>query len=228
MLPGPSAVVCLADSESQLAQIRNQANVATRLNILVNDTSQSYGIVHAPTHSDAKRILAFFKANTRLPYFVAQCQVGVGGQAVIAALVKINGGDPADIFKNGTYNRQLYHRMLEAADVAPDPEPLVSLVVRVKYSPDRLLLFLLSIRRQRYENWEVVAVTDGPNPDALALVERFDDPRVRIIETGKAAGTVGSSPTGKWELMLAEENLSACPTMTTITCRDILSRCSYR
>lgn len=203
MLPGPSAVVCMADSESQLARIRDQANVAARLNLLVNDSSQSYSIVRAPTREDAEKILEFFRANAHLPHFVAQCQVGVGrSQAVIAALLKINNSDPRPIFRHGTYNRRLYRLMLDVAGVPIDPEPLVSLAIRVKYSADRLQMFLLSMRRQRHENWEVVAVTDGPNPDAKAMVDQFSDSRIRLIET--------DTPRGCWGHPYRQIGLDAC------------------
>jgi hypothetical protein len=52
--------------------------------------------------------------------------------------------------------------LLSAAGMNLEIDPLVSIAVRIKYAPDRLKLFILSMQRQRYENWEVVAVTDGP------------------------------------------------------------------
>src|SRR5262249_30258736 len=132
-----------------------------------------------------------------------QCQVGVGrSHAVQAALLKIFGGDYKDVLHHGTYNRKLYKLMLEAAGVVIDPEPMVSMAVRVKYAPDRLHLFLLSIQRQRHENWEVIAVTDGPNPAAVELVECMRDPRIRLIETEK--------PLGLWGHPYRQIGLDAC------------------
>lgn len=202
-LPGPAAVICLADSEGQLARIRDVANVVARLNITANDSSQSYGIVRAPTREDAEQILSFFQTHAGLPHVIAQCQIGVGrSQAVVAGLVKISGGDPRPIFRNGTYNKRLYRLIVEAAGVPVDPEPLVSIAVRVKYPADRLHLFLLSIKRQRHENWEVVAVTDGPNTDAQALVEQLADPRIRLIQT--------HTPLGRWGHPYRQIGLDAC------------------
>jgi hypothetical protein len=68
--------------------------------------------------------------------------VGIGRSlAALAALMKIGGADPRPLLHRGTHNRVLYRKILEAAGLHPDPEPLVSLVVRVKYSPDRLTAF---------------------------------------------------------------------------------------
>ncbi|MEX2113408.1 MAG: glycosyltransferase [Pirellulales bacterium] len=192
MLPGPSAVICMADSEAQLAEIKDTDNVHARLNLIVNDASDAFQLVRPPSGDDARRILDFVESSSALPFLVIQCEVGVGrSQAVAAALARISGLDNNAILRNGTYNRRLYHLLLAAANVAPQPEPLVSLNVRVKYAPDRLELFLLSIKRQRYDNWEVVAVTDGPNPAASRLVAQWNDPRVRLIETDKALGLWG-------------------------------------
>ena len=67
---------------------------------------------------------------------------------------------------------------------------------------DRLRLFLLSMQRQRYENWEIVAVTDGPNPPAARLVEEIAEPRLRLIETEK--------PLGHWGHPYRQRGLDAC------------------
>jgi hypothetical protein len=202
-LPGPSAVICMADSEAQLAAIKDEANVRARLNLIFNDATDEFQLVRPPTIDDARRILRFVHDHNDVPFLIVQCQVGVGrSQAVQAALFKIGGGDYKSVLHRGTYNRRLYKLLLAAANVPADPEPLVSLSVRVKYAPDRLQLFLLSMRRQRYENWEVVAVTDGPNPPAARLVAEMQDPRVRLIETEK--------PLGCWGHPYRQLGLDAC------------------
>jgi Glycosyl transferase family 2 len=75
--------------------------------------------------------------------------------------------------------------------VPPPTDPLISIAVRIKYPPDRLLAFLLSMQRQRHGRWEVVAVTDGPNPDAERVVSSLPDPRVRLIQTPESRGRWG-------------------------------------
>jgi glycosyltransferase involved in cell wall biosynthesis len=109
----------------------------------------------------------------------------------LCRILKLHGGNPKTALRKGTHNRALYRKILAAEGWVPDAEPLVSLVVRVKYAPDRIAAFLLSIQRQRYDNWEIVFVTDGPNTAAKLLVERANDPRVKLIVTEKALGRWG-------------------------------------
>ncbi len=202
-LPGPSAVICMADTREQLAVIKDAPNVVARLNLVFNDATEGFQVVSAPTPDDARKILDFVDNSASVPHLVAQCEVGVGrSQAIVAALTRLRGADPRPILHRGTYNRRLYRMLLEEAGSAADPEPLASIAVRVKYSPERLRLFLLSFRRQRYENWEVVAVTDGPNRAAAELVEELNDPRIRLIETEK--------PLGLWGHPYRQLGLDAC------------------
>jgi GT2 family glycosyltransferase len=74
--------------------------------------------------------------------------------------------------------------------------------VRIKYAPDRLKLFILSMQRQRYDNWELVAVTDGPNEAATRMVTETNDPRIRLIETEKRLG--------RWGNPYRQRGLDAC------------------
>ena len=202
-LPGPSAVICMADSAGQLAEIRDRGNVVARLDLVFHDAAEGFQMVAPPTEEHARKIIEFARANAAAPFLVIQCQVGVGrSQAVLAGLTKIAGNDPREVLNRGTYNRRLYRKVLEAGGHTPAAEPLVSLAVRVKYSPERLQLFLLSMRRKRHENGEVVAVTDGPNAAAVELVGQMGDRRVRVIETPKALG--------KWGHPYRQVGLDAC------------------
>ena len=201
-LPGRSSVIRMADSPDLLVPIKDRQNVVELLDLIFNDAGESYGQVRPPAEVDARLILDFFAASTA-PHFVAQCQAGVGrSQAVIAALAKIKGTDDTSIISKGTYNRRLYGLLLRAAGLELPAGPLVSIAVRVKYAPDRLNLFLLSMLRQRHPEWEVVAVTDGPNPDARKLVENVSDRRVRLIETER--------PLGRWGHPYRQLGLDAC------------------
>ncbi len=201
--PGPSAVICMADSRDQLAVIKDAVNVAARLDLIFNDATEPYQAVHPPTLEDARKILRFVDDHSHLPRLIIQCEVGVGrSHAVLAALFKLRNLNYKQVLAEGTYNRSLYRQLLAAANLPPDPEPLVSIAVRVKYAPDRLKLFLLSMQRQRYENWEVVAVTDGPNGAAARLVMDMQDNRIRLIETEK--------PLGRWGHPYRQRGLDAC------------------
>jgi glycosyltransferase involved in cell wall biosynthesis len=122
--------------------------------------------------------------------------------AVLAALLKISGTDNKAILAHGTYNRRLYRELLRTAGVAPEPDPLVSIAIRIKYAPDRLKLFILSMQRQRHDNWEMIAVTDGPNEPAARLIAEVNDPRIRLIETEKRLG--------RWGHPYRQRGLDAC------------------
>ncbi|HEY2629800.1 MAG TPA: glycosyltransferase, partial [Usitatibacter sp.] len=111
--------------------------------------------------------------------------------AAYAAILEIDGGDPRPLLRKGTHNRLLYRKLLAAAGRTPRPEPRVSMVVRLKYAPDRMKAFILSMQRQRYDNWELVFVTDGPNPFALEVAEETGDARIKIVQTSNALGRWG-------------------------------------
>jgi hypothetical protein len=202
-LPGQSAVVCMADAPDQLAVIKDAANVTARLDLIFNDTTDEFLGVRPPNAEDAQQILAFVNANRQMPHLVVQCQVGVGrSMAVLAALLKISGADNKAILAHGTYNRRLYRELLSAAGVAREPDPLVSIAIRIKYAPDRLKLFILSMQRQRHDNWEMIAVTDGPNEPAARLIAEVNDARIRLIETEKRLG--------RWGHPYRQRGLDAC------------------
>jgi len=192
-LPGPSAVVCMADSPALLASIKDAANVVARLDLVFNDAQGDFGLVRGPTDEDARKILAFVEQHQdKVPNIVFQCQVGIGRSlAACAAILELRGDDPRPALHRGTHNRTLYRKLLAASGRSPRAEPLVSLVVRLKYAPDRMAAFMLAIQRQRYDNWEVVFVTDGPNPQARAAVDAARDARIRLLETGEALGRWG-------------------------------------
>lgn len=203
-LPGPSAVVCMADSQPQLARIKDRDNVLKRLDLIFNDSREDFGIVRAPNEADAKRLLDFVaKHRGTVPNLVFQCEVGIGRSvAAQAAVERVYGGDHRAPLSRGTHNRTLYRKLLAAAGLEPEPEPKVSLAVRLKYAPDRMQAFILSIQRQRYDNWELVFVTDGPNAAARGLIDRTGDARIKLVET--------ETPMGRWGHPYRQRGIAAC------------------
>lgn len=192
----------MADAPSQLATIRDSGNVVDRLDLVFNDSKDDFGLVRAPSDEDARRIVEFVERHKQTPHVVFQCQVGVGRSlAAFAAILKL-GGDPTPALHRGTHNRTLYRKILAVAGHPAPPEPRVSLAVRVKYPPDRMTAFLLSMQRQRYDNWELVFVTDGPNAAAKQLLEQAGDRRVKLIET--------EAPLGKWGHPYRQRGIEAC------------------
>ncbi len=157
-----SYVLRMADDAGLLADFLGNRSRSS-LDLLFNDASESHGLVQAPTEGTAKAIVKFFQeALARgVSAFVAQCQFGVGrSQAVIAAFQAYLGQDNSEILQRGSYNRKLY-KLLMAELGMPVKEPLVSIVVRVKYDLSRIVAFMYSMDRQRHENWEIIAVVDG-------------------------------------------------------------------
>lgn len=146
--------------------------------LVFNDTNLDYGIVRKPTREDAVAILeAYQRAKGEgCSTFIAQCEAGVGrSPAVVAALLTLEGDTSGakEILRMGTYNRLLYRLILEAAGKEVSPDPLVSMVVRMKYPLDRLDSFLACMERQRWNNIEIIAVTDGITDLNIPFIENL-------------------------------------------------------
>lgn len=192
-LAGPSLVIRFADVPDMLAPIYDTHNAKFVLDVFCSDArAEADGaVISGASDAEAKKILAFVDSHPKIPNLVVQCMMGVGrSQAVVAAFAKIYGIDNRNVLAHGTYNRGLYRRILAAAGLVVVPDPKVAIVVRVKYHAENLTAFILSMRRQRYDNWELIAVTDGPNPLA-AETGNLDD-RVKVIQTDKWLGHWGN------------------------------------
>jgi glycosyltransferase involved in cell wall biosynthesis len=81
---------------------------------------------------------------------------------------------------------------------------------------------LNSVRRQDYDNWELVVVDDGSVVPARPIVDKFfkDDPRVKVVETydsdeGKRRRG-GSTFTDRWNQAIRESDA----TLAIILCDD--------
>jgi glycosyltransferase involved in cell wall biosynthesis len=69
--------------------------------------------------------------------------------------------------------------------------PKVSIVVATYQQTDELACLLYSFKAQTYDNWEIILVHDGPDPEARAVVARVGDARIRLIETPERKGQYG-------------------------------------
>lgn len=168
-------------------------NVIARLDIRCRDVSLDCYDLSPPIHEDAQKVLAFAQQHWNVPRLIIQCEAGVGrSMAVAAALYRICGNDDRTLRRQGAYHRRLYRMILDAAKQPIPAEPLVSLAVRVKYPLDRLAAFLFSTQRQRYENWEMVAVVDGLAPRLLHEDTDFSsESRLLVAETTERKGRWG-------------------------------------
>lgn len=188
-LPGRSAVICMADAAEHLVEIGDGGNCISRLNCLLVDQD---GGERAPTAADAARIVCFVReaeADPHIDHIVFQCQAGVGRSVAAAAAFAASRGERWG--NMAVYNRALYRLILSELGLKPMPEPLVALAVRVKYDAETLMGFLISLRKQRYENWEAVLFTDGPRPDIRELVNTFPTNNLVLIETPEVKGSWG-------------------------------------
>jgi glycosyltransferase involved in cell wall biosynthesis len=50
-----------------------------------------------------------------------------------------------------------------------------------------------SVRRQTFEDWELIVVDDGSTDDTAALLDRLDDPRIRVVHQQNAGAPVASN-----------------------------------
>lgn len=211
---GAFALIRMADEPSLFDDaLLEKRDVVERLDLVFNDATEDWGLVKAPTIDDARRIWEFVKKHEKIT-LVVQCQNGVGRSAAVVAAIFRAYDISHDIFTMpATYNRLLYRLILEAAGVELPAEPLVSMVVRLKYAPDRLAAFVLSMQRQSYDNWEVIAVTDGLGVAPYVPAARGDS-RVKFVETAKALGRWGyphrqagiNAANGEWIVLTNDDN----------------------
>lgn len=191
---GPVTLVTMRDPFVAPFTAPEGLDVRRRLDLVFHDmAAPALGGLTGPQASDASQIVTVLReARAQGWGVVAACEFGWGrSHAVAAAHHRLLGVSEEDVWvrilQHGTYNRRLYRLICAAIDVPVREDPLVSVVVRVKYPEDRLSAFLLSLERQRWTNWECIAVTDGPRPE----IDWYATSRVRVIQTPVAKGRWG-------------------------------------
>lgn len=139
-------------------------------------------------------ILEFLRSNSHVPNVCIQCPMGVvDSMAIGAAWANIIGGDVRPVMRMGTYNRRLYADMLDLAGLSRPVDKLAAVVVPVHpRNVDGLHGLICSMRQQRHENWQLIAVTEGENLAAEKVVSVFGDSRVRLIKGGPQVGDYGN------------------------------------
>lgn len=160
-----------------------------RLDLICHDVGETISELPGPTPSQAAQIVAFVRA-LQAPHLIVQCEIGVGRSvATAAAILQAMGCDDySEALAKGTHNRRLYKMLAQEFGLPVQTEPLVALAVRIKYPWDRFATLLNSLRRQRYGNWKLVAVSDGP-PGSAGRVPPADD--WELIETPVKRGLWG-------------------------------------
>lgn len=192
-LPEDCALLQFADGEDLFVAPVRAADAELR--IVGHDIDDENEGLKSIETDDVAKILNFYEANKYRGNIICQCQAGIGrSRAAQAAFIRASGGDNRAVLKMGTHNRRLYQQLCAAAGSPLAPDPLVSMVVRLKYRADRACAFAACMERQRYENWETIFVSDGPifqNSDFAILRGLQEHGRYQFIETPEKKGLWG-------------------------------------
>ncbi|WP_114377880.1 FkbM family methyltransferase [Elioraea thermophila] len=76
------------------------------------------------------------------------------------------------------------------------PAPLVSVIIPTATAPERFPLSLASVLNQTLRDFEVIVVDDDSGADVQAVLDRFGDPRVRLIRHEVRRGRAAACNTG--------------------------------
>jgi GT2 family glycosyltransferase len=94
--------------------------------------------------------------------------------------------------------------------------PTVSVIMAVYNGAALLPETLASLRAQTFADWELVAVDDCSQDDSVALLERFGDPRIRVIRSETNGGPVVArnrafaEARGRYVAGLDQDDISLC------------------
>lgn len=64
-----------------------------------------------------------------------------------------------------------------------DPVTTISVILPTRNRAHRLPDAIRSVVEQRYERWELLIIDDGSVDDTAALLDKYDDPRIRCLRT---------------------------------------------
>jgi len=77
--------------------------------------------------------------------------------------------------------------------------PLISVVLPVYNAEQTVAAAVRSIRAQTLEDWELIVVDDASTDGSLAQIEKFADPRIRLMRNGGNLGLAASLNRGHTE-----------------------------
>ncbi len=90
--------------------------------------------------------------------------------------------------------------------------PTVTVVIPTFNRPQFLLRAIQSVRRQTFNNFEIVVVMDGLDPASKSAIEQLHEPRLRYVELpervgGSEARNIGArSANGNWIALLDDDD----------------------
>jgi Glycosyl transferase family 2 len=196
-----TAVLSMYDNYNPVPVVGDKENCLEHLALICHDLTEPMEPSVLPNREIARQILNFCRKHLKdASTLLFQCENSYGlSQAGAAGVKMVFGADPRYWLRRGVYNRLLYQLIVEEGGKTLPPEPCVSIMVRVTYPLDRLQTFLSNIRRQRYTNWQVVVVTDGPRPDIRDYVQAQTESapdsqgmqRIKLLETESLRGLWG-------------------------------------
>ena len=67
-------------------------------------------------------------------------------------------------------------------------DALISVIIPFQYETAQLQNCLNSIKSQTYQNFEIILIADGANPESLAIAEEFQFPKIELIVIEIAGG----------------------------------------
>ena len=89
---------------------------------------------------------------------------------------------------------------------------LVSVIIPTLHRATLLTRALTSVFRQTWCELEVIVIVDGPDPDTIAVLKTFDDPRLRVIVNARSLTAAGARnvgmdhATGEWIAFLDDDD----------------------
>lgn len=78
-----------------------------------------------------------------------------------------------------------------------DESPLVSVTIATRDRPAALTRAISSVREQSYTHLELVVVDDSEQPHTAELLERIDDPRLRVVRPARRCGAGAAFNAGR-------------------------------
>lgn len=90
--------------------------------------------------------------------------------------------------------------------------PLVTVVIPTCNRPDLLRRAIESVRRQTFQDYEIIVVIDGSDPPSAAAIEEIYEPKLRYLELiqrvgGSEARNVGvRAANGRWIALLDDDD----------------------
>jgi hypothetical protein len=200
--PG-TALISMFNQDNGPPVIKGRASCVDILQFCCHDATEPMGNCVFPNQEIADSIYSFYLRNRgRVAALLIQDENAISlAPAVAGALIQIEGLDATRMLRAGPYNRLIYKLLMHSGDKSYPAEPLVSIIVRGWNPADFLLAFMLSMKRQRYDNWQAVIITDGPRPDLREMLssewlpidchEGVSNSRVKLLETKETTGFWG-------------------------------------